>query len=328
MSLRLEFTDRYRLWSELIHTNAERVFIATDELPRIASEVAVELVLPDPPVTIVLIGSVVGLRAKSDRFPSGVFVRFGSREVEKCRAYLGLNRASTEVEAGRKASRVDCELKLRLTEPKLAAGCVAKNLSESGLLATVPGKLFLGQRVALVLTLDDGSELATGAEISWVREEIHLVGMQFVGMPATERERLDVAVQRLSERSKRASAVATTTLLVADDDPGVLTFLDTALTKHGFTVQRATRGDEAYTLIRRIKPRLVLLDVLMPGVDGKEICKRMRADAEMMRIPVILLSALDSGSLHAVANEAGASDYLSKPLRLGDLLTMVAKYTK
>jgi len=72
----------------------------------------------------------------------------------------------------------------------------------------------------------------------------------------------------------------------------------------------------------------VLLDVLMPGVDGRDICRRMRADAEMAHIPVVLMSALDASSLHALAAETGASDYMSKPVSMADLLTMVGKFAK
>src|SRR5262249_7716625 len=117
-------------------------------------------------------------------------------------------------------------------------------------------------------------------------------------------------------------------ILIAEDDASVLGFLVKVLTKNGYQVQTATRGDDAIAMIRRHHPSLVLLDVLMPGVDGRDICKKMRSDAEMAHIPVILMSELHSSSLHALGAETGASDYMSKPVAMADLLTMVAKYIK
>jgi CheY-like chemotaxis protein len=71
-----------------------------------------------------------------------------------------------------------------------------------------------------------------------------------------------------------------------------------------------------------------VLDILMPGIDGLDICKMMRADVEMAEIPVIFLSALDEDRLHQIADEAGATDYLCKPVSLADLLNLIGSYLK
>jgi DNA-binding response OmpR family regulator len=131
-----------------------------------------------------------------------------------------------------------------------------------------------------------------------------------------------VRLSRLREMASDAGQP----ILVAEDEVSVLGFLVKVLTKHGYQVQTATRGDDAIAMIRKHHPKLVLLDVLMPGIDGKDICKRMRADADMADIPVILMSALDAVNLHAIAAETGASDYICKPVSMADLLTMVGKY--
>ena len=75
-------------------------------------------------------------------------------------------------------------------------------------------------------------------------------------------------------------------------------------------------------------PALVLLDILMPRIDGADVCKAMRADAEMADIPVIFVSALEIETLHRVADESGASDYLVKPVALSDLFNLVGRYLK
>jgi len=135
MGLQLKFSDKYRLWTELIQSGVDRIFIESDQPFRLGSEVPVELVLPDLPLHIVMLGTVVGLRPASDRFGQGVYVRFSSGEIEKCRSYLGLSRVNDRVESGRRVSRIDCALALRFLVPSYNETFIVKNISERGLLA-------------------------------------------------------------------------------------------------------------------------------------------------------------------------------------------------
>src|SRR4051812_7464999 len=98
MALQLAFSDRYRLWAELVHAGAERVFVPTLETVRIGSEIPVEVVLPELTVSIVMMGRVVGLRLASDRFAAGAYLNFPSKELEKCRSFLGLPQATGKPE--------------------------------------------------------------------------------------------------------------------------------------------------------------------------------------------------------------------------------------
>jgi len=327
MGLQLRFSDKYRLWTELIQSGVTRVFVESDhDGLRIGSQVPVEVVLPELPLHIVMIGTVVGLRPKSDRFGEGVFVRFPPEEMEKCRSYLGLSRVEDRSETGRRVSRIDCALALRFLVPSNHETYVVKNISERGLLAKCSLPLILGQRVKLQVTLDNGEELMVHAEVSWSRSELGLVGVKFFDLPHETSDSIIRCINRLARVREMASV--SQPILIAEDDPGVLGFLVKVLTNRGYQVQTATRGDDAIALIRKHRPKLVLLDVLMPGVDGKDICRRMRGDAEMVGIPVILMSALDRSSLHALAQETGASDYLSKPVSMADLVNMVGKYAR
>jgi len=327
MGLQLKFSDKYRLWTELIQSGVDRIFLESDQTFRLGTEVPVELVLPDLPLHIVMLGTVVGLRPASDRFGQGIYVRFSNGEIEKCRSYLGLSRLNDRVESGRRVSRIDCALALRFLVPSYNETFIVKNISERGLLAKCSLGLILGQRVKLQVTLDNGEELLLHAEVTWARHELGLVGVKFVDLPAESASSIGRCIERLARVREMASATANP-ILVAEDDAAVLGFLVKVLTKHGYQVQTATRGDDAIAMIRKHHPRLVLLDVLMPGVDGRDICRRMRADAEMAHIPVVLMSALDASSLHELAAETGASDYMSKPVSMADLLTMVGKFAK
>jgi CheY-like chemotaxis protein/Tfp pilus assembly protein PilZ len=325
MALQLKFSDKYRLWSELIQSGVDRIFVDSETTFPLGSEVPVELVLPELPLHIVMVGEVVGLRPASERFKQGVYVRFSSGEVEKCRSYLGLARLSERAENGRRVSRIDCALALRFVVPPVAETFIVKNLSERGLLAKCSLGLILGQRVQLQITLDNAEELRLQAEVSWTRTELGLLGLKFLDVPADSLNSIGRCILRLARLREMASDSGQP-ILVAEDEVSVLGFLVKVLTKHGYQVQTATRGDDAIAMIRKHHPKLVLLDVLMPGIDGRDICKRMRADADMADIPVILMSALDAANLHALAAETGASDYMTKPVSMADLLTMVGKY--
>jgi CheY-like chemotaxis protein len=326
MALSLEYADKYRLWSDLIQGNSDRVFITTTTDERIGSHVAVDLVLTGLSVRIMISGTVIGRRRRSERFPAGVYVRFNNDEIDKCRRFLGLAQDPLRYEKGRKAMRVSCALNVRFLQPPIDDHCTVRNLSETGLLVACPTRLYASQQVTIDLVLDDGSVVRLLAEVSRAGTQDGLSGLRFVQPPQEISERISAAVARLSDPAQHPPKPPS--LLVADDDATILNFLDKALTRFGYEVHKARRGEEALALVRETRPNLVLLDILMPGIDGVDICKMMRADIEMADIPVIFLSALDPERLHTVADEAGASDYLSKPVALADLINMVGSYLK
>jgi len=325
MPLTLEYPDKYRLWSDLIQGNNDRVFIRTGELPPIGGLVPVTLSLPGLPLQIVIEGVVIGRRMGSARFPSGVYLRFADEQMDKCRRFLGLSQAPERYEQGRKARRMRCELRLELLEPRVESAGVVKNVSEAGLLVVSPCELSVGQEVDARMVLDDGQGISFRAEVSWARNDKRLVGLRFVDLSPEAARLVREAVARLELLPPHPPR---SQILVADDEPNILEFLTKALNKHGYDVRKASRGEEALDLIRQLRPELVIMDILMPGVDGVDVCKMMRADVEMADIPVVFLSALEPDRLHQVADEAGATDYLSKPVNLADLINMVGQYLK
>jgi two-component system response regulator MprA len=98
---------------------------------------------------------------------------------------------------------------------------------------------------------------------------------------------------------------------VVDDDPAVTSLLRRGFSYEGFTVQVASSGDEALVLARDAPPDLVVLDVMMPGVDGIEVCRRLRAGDPSL--PILLLTARDDVDDEIVGLDAGADDYVTKP---------------
>lgn len=103
-------------------------------------------------------------------------------------------------------------------------------------------------------------------------------------------------------------------VLVVDDDPGVTSLLRRAFTRSGYAVTEAASGEEALRAARELRPDVVVLDILMPGIDGVEVCRRLRrSDAE---VAILMLTAKDRTRDQIVGLDAGADDYLVKPFSL------------
>jgi two-component system KDP operon response regulator KdpE len=109
-------------------------------------------------------------------------------------------------------------------------------------------------------------------------------------------------------------------ILVVDDDHKILRLLRIELTAQGFQVIMAERGQDALELIERQRPDLVVLDIIMPGMDGHEVLRRIRAKSG---VPVILLTAKGADSDKIAGLEAGADDYLAKPFNPEELSARV-----
>ncbi len=109
------------------------------------------------------------------------------------------------------------------------------------------------------------------------------------------------------------------TLLVVDDDPLNRELLRDAATVEGYAVQEAPDGAEALELISDAKPDVVLLDILMPGMNGLDVCRRIKSDERTRHIPVILITAQRGRQERLEGIAAGATDFLNKPVDISEL---------
>jgi len=114
-----------------------------------------------------------------------------------------------------------------------------------------------------------------------------------------------------------------TRILAVDDTPAVIDFIRSVLEPEGFEIFVATDGSQCLRLCGTVRPDLILLDIMMPGMDGYETCRRIKAEPETAAVPVIFLSALARGFDAANAFAAGAADYVSKPVEPAELLARV-----
>jgi CheY-like chemotaxis protein len=109
------------------------------------------------------------------------------------------------------------------------------------------------------------------------------------------------------------------TLLIVDDEPRGREALEGLLLNQGYRLHFAASGPEALATIKDLRPDLVLLDVMMPGMDGFEVCRKLRADPLSAEIPVLLVTALDDRETRLEGISSGADDFISKPYDRGEL---------
>lgn len=109
-------------------------------------------------------------------------------------------------------------------------------------------------------------------------------------------------------------------ILIVDDEPQILRSLRTTLAAHGYDVQTAATGEDALTLVEGRLPDLVVLDLVLPGVSGLEVCRRLRARASL---PIVVLSARGDERDKVAALDLGADDYLTKPFGVNELLARI-----
>lgn len=108
-------------------------------------------------------------------------------------------------------------------------------------------------------------------------------------------------------------------VLLVDDSPEALGFLTEALEQSGFSVLIATAGQAALNIVERITPDLILLDAIMPAMDGFETCRRLKANASVAQVPVIFMTGLTETEHVVHALESGGVDYLTKPINIDEL---------
>jgi len=105
------------------------------------------------------------------------------------------------------------------------------------------------------------------------------------------------------------------TILLVDDDPDIREFISFNLVKEGFKVETAKNGLEGVEMCKKFKPDLVLLDVMMPGMDGMEACEVIRATPEIAHTVIAFLSARGEDYSQVAGFESGGDDYITKPIR-------------
>ena len=111
-----------------------------------------------------------------------------------------------------------------------------------------------------------------------------------------------------------------TKILLVDDDPNIRQLVSLYLTREGFDVEEAQRGDEALKHFKAAAPNLILLDIMLPGMDGWQVCREVR---KVSNIPIIMLTAKDETFDKVLGLELGADDYIAKPFEPKELVARI-----
>jgi len=114
-------------------------------------------------------------------------------------------------------------------------------------------------------------------------------------------------------------------ILIVEDDPDILELLHFNLEKAGYQTLRAEDGEKALSLAQKHTPDLVLLDLLLPGLNGLEVCRRMKRDSALQHIPIIMVTAKGEEMDRIVGLEVGADDYIVKPFSIREIILRIQK---
>ena len=112
-------------------------------------------------------------------------------------------------------------------------------------------------------------------------------------------------------------------ILVVDDEEDIRELVRYNLSKSGYTVMAAGTGEEALQIAHEVRPMLVVLDIMLPGIDGLEVCRRLKSDATLSKTPIVMISALGEEKDVVAGLELGADDYVAKPFSPSVLLARV-----
>ncbi len=112
-------------------------------------------------------------------------------------------------------------------------------------------------------------------------------------------------------------------IFIVEDEEDILELLHYHLTREGYAVTTATNGEEAVNTISRVLPDLILLDLMLPGLDGLEVCRMLKNDSKTLSIPIVMVTAKGEESDIIIGLELGADDYMAKPFSMKVLLARV-----
>jgi len=112
-------------------------------------------------------------------------------------------------------------------------------------------------------------------------------------------------------------------ILIVDDEEHNRQLLEIMLGPEGFVFQTADNGHEALAIVAREPPDLVLLDIMMPDMDGYQVATAIKADAATRHIPIVMITALGDAKVRALARNAGADDFMTKPVERAELCMRV-----
>ncbi|HSG26481.1 MAG TPA: response regulator [Anaerolineales bacterium] len=115
-------------------------------------------------------------------------------------------------------------------------------------------------------------------------------------------------------------------ILIIDDDPATTRLLEVLLTREGYNILTENLSDNALQTTKNFKPNLIFLDLMMPGVDGFEVCQEMKNDPELADIPILMFTSASQAEIRKQALAVGINEYITKPIHPNDLKQKIREW--
>src|SRR5882672_5563707 len=129
----------------------------------------------------------------------------------------------------------------------------------------------------------------------------------------------------MDKRQEKTKSIprAMPAILAVDDDPAVLRIIESLLTRHDYPVKTAASGEDALRILRDLTPAVLILDVMMEGISGYDVCHVVKRDPRLQEVPVIFLTSKGTPQDYKTGHDLGAVIYMVKPLKADKLLNIV-----
>jgi pilus assembly protein CpaE len=115
-------------------------------------------------------------------------------------------------------------------------------------------------------------------------------------------------------------------ILIIDDDPATTRLLEVLLRREGYNIQSENLSEKAIQTSKSFSPNLIILDLMMPGVDGMAVCRDMKDDPELENIPIIMFTAVNQPEVKDEAKNAGINEYITKPIHPNELKDRIRRW--
>ena len=115
-------------------------------------------------------------------------------------------------------------------------------------------------------------------------------------------------------------------ILIIDDDPATTRLLEVLLTREGYNILTENLSDKALQTTKYHKPNLIILDLMMPGADGFEVCQEMKSDPELAEIPILMFTSANRADIRKQALAVGVNEYITKPIHPNDLKQKIREW--
>lgn len=126
-----------------------------------------------------------------------------------------------------------------------------------------------------------------------------------------------------TDKNKAAPPTKTSFVLAVDDDPSILRIIKSFLEQNDYVVKTALSGEEAFGILIQETPAILILDVMMPGASGYDVCRLIKRDVRLKNVPVVFLTSKSEPKDFKIGHDLGAVIYMTKPLKVQKLLNVV-----